>query len=191
MKGRGDDRLQLIGLAELPTIPQATWVRKAATASSSVPYTLSILSRLVRRSTSLTRLLGDTNLSSPPRFLVETESPARIPSPPLSMWCTPLRLITILGLPASMFPTLSRKAAPSSPNTMRPWQRRMNTSPDIWVCTLKAIQTAPIGRILQMSSDALRFSQRDPIVGSVQDSNLGNLGPAAKRGHNFCIEHLL
>ena len=53
-------------------IPQATCVRKAPTASSSVPYSLSILSRLVRRSTSLTRLLGDTNLSSPPRFLAET-----------------------------------------------------------------------------------------------------------------------
>ena len=66
-------------------IPQATRVRKAPTASSSVPYSLSILSRLVRRSKSLTRLLGDTNLSSPPRFLAETESPARIPSPPLSM----------------------------------------------------------------------------------------------------------
>src|SRR6266849_10098995 len=38
-----------------------------------------------------------------------------------------------------MLPTLSRKTAPSSPNTMRPLQPRMNTSPDICVCTVNAI----------------------------------------------------
>ena len=56
---------------------------------------------------------------------------------------TPLRLRTILGLPDSMPPTLSRKAAPSSPNTMRPSQRTMKTSPDIRVCILKAISKLP------------------------------------------------
>src|SRR2546422_11552098 len=49
------------------------------------PYTRNMVSRLVCRSTSLTRLLGETSLSSPPRFFAEINSPTRIPNPPLSM----------------------------------------------------------------------------------------------------------
>jgi hypothetical protein len=45
----------------------------------------------------------------------------------------------IFGVPGSMFPILSRKTAPSSPKTIRPSQRKMNTSPD--VCTVNAILT--------------------------------------------------
>jgi len=48
----------MVNLAE---ISYAAFLRKAATASSLFAYTLNMMSRLVRRSNSLMRLLGETN----------------------------------------------------------------------------------------------------------------------------------
>src|ERR1700693_5695397 len=69
-----------------------------------------------------------------------------------------------------MFPTLSRNTAQSSTDTIRPLHLRMNTSPDICVCTVNAINPP----------DAFCYGRRK--TSSSGQEALDRLSPLSTRG---------
>ncbi len=137
-----------------------------AAASSSLAYTVIALSSLVRRSNSVKYILEDTSLASPSRPPVRVKRRTRAARPVLSTRSTLVRLRTTLRFSDNSLWTLSQNAVVACPATRSPTQRKMITSPQIYVSVLSRIQrpfhvACPLSQCAQATCRSFRSLARD------------------------------